>query len=440
MRLRSHISLLLALIASCSIWVYVQFIFIPHQKADASKLQIPRGNLSDLYPRWLGARELLLHGRDPYAADITREIQIGYYGRPLDPARPHDPKDQEGFAYPVYVIFLLAPSIGLPFSIVQKLCLWFLLGITAASVLMWMDVLAWRVSLGSQLIWILLTVSSFPAIQGIKLQQLSLLVAALLAWFAYLLTRGRWAWAGVVLAMTTIKPQLAFLPVVLVCIWVLGDWGRRQRILWAFGISVAVLVMTGEVVLPGWIHEFRAALSAYYQYTGGVSILDVALSPVVGKIAAIALVAIFIALAWPARAVSERSPQFQWLLSLSLAVTITVIPMFAPYNQVLLLPGLMVIVRSLAAIWKCSTISRLVVVLTAAAVFEQWLAAIFLVFALFFLPSVVLQTLWGLPFYSSLAIPVTVLALLLMSRGTLLNAPIGAMDVSRTLQRQPASE
>ena len=61
-------------------------------------------DLSDLYPRWLGARELLLHHRDPYSPEVTREIQIGYYGRPLDPSRPQDPRDQQGFAYPAYVV------------------------------------------------------------------------------------------------------------------------------------------------------------------------------------------------------------------------------------------------------------------------------------------------------------------------------------------------
>ncbi|MGD1006096.1 MAG: hypothetical protein ABR980_02565, partial [Ignavibacteriaceae bacterium] len=33
---------------------------------------------SDLYPRWLGSREALLHHRDPYGADVTREIQTGF--------------------------------------------------------------------------------------------------------------------------------------------------------------------------------------------------------------------------------------------------------------------------------------------------------------------------------------------------------------------------
>ncbi len=82
------IGLLLAAVASASTWFYVNRILRAQQIADAAVHSRPRGNLSDLYPRWLGARELLLRGRNPYSADITREIQQGYYGRPLDPARP----------------------------------------------------------------------------------------------------------------------------------------------------------------------------------------------------------------------------------------------------------------------------------------------------------------------------------------------------------------
>ncbi len=93
--------LVLALLAATSMWFYVDRILVGHQVADAAAHDRPRGNLSDLYPRWLGARELLLHQRNPYSDEVALEIQKGYYGRALDPARPEDPKDRQGFAYPV---------------------------------------------------------------------------------------------------------------------------------------------------------------------------------------------------------------------------------------------------------------------------------------------------------------------------------------------------
>src|SRR5580704_1249476 len=151
-------------------WFYVQHVLIPHQQAEAALYGIPRGNLSDLYPRWLGARELLLHGRDPYSAEVTREIQAGYYGRPLDPALPHDPKDEQGFAYPAYVVFLLAPTVTLPFEVVQMGFRWLLIGLAAASVMLWVRTLRWKISAETAAILVVLTLGSFPVLQGVKLQ------------------------------------------------------------------------------------------------------------------------------------------------------------------------------------------------------------------------------------------------------------------------------
>src|SRR6266850_7201033 len=163
-----------SVLCAAGMWLYVQRVLITHQMADAAAHGRPRGTLSDLYPRWLGARELLLHGRDPYSAAVTREIQAGYYGRPLDSARPYDPKDQQGFAYPVYVAFYLAPTINLPFEVVRRTFLWVLLVLTVVSIPMWLGVLRWRLPLWAQASVALLTLGSMAVIQGLKLQQMTL--------------------------------------------------------------------------------------------------------------------------------------------------------------------------------------------------------------------------------------------------------------------------
>src|SRR5712675_3536284 len=92
LRKRAELGMLtVAILAAASMWFYVDRILIGYQIADAAAQQRPRGNLSDLYPRWLGARELLLHHRNPYSPAIAVEIQRGYYGRTIDAARPDDP-------------------------------------------------------------------------------------------------------------------------------------------------------------------------------------------------------------------------------------------------------------------------------------------------------------------------------------------------------------
>jgi hypothetical protein len=405
------------LAASMCIWI--QDISIPRQMAEANERGIPRGNLSDLYPRWLGARELLLRGRDPYHDDITREIQSGYYGRPTDANRPNDPKDQQAFAYPLYVVFVLAPCVGLPFPIVQRGFLWLLVGLTAASVLLWLHVLRWRISRSAKLCWVILVLGCFPALQAFKLQQLTLLVAALIAGCIAAIVDGQFVVAGILFSLASIKPQLVALPAIWLIIWVLGDWPRRRRLFWSGAASMAVLLMGSEALLPGWIREFRAATSAYYRYTGGgQSLLDVALTTTAGgRILSTIVAAVLIVFLWRVRREAEGSAEFQWSLAAVLGTTLVIIPMFAPYNQILLIPCFMLMVKQVCRIWEANRLSRFFLVVTAASIAWPWTATLGLSVALLFLPSATVQRAWWLPFTTTLMIPISLLALIFVSRG-----------------------
>ena len=358
--------LLVALLLAGSMWFYVQHVLIGHQKADAALRGVPRGNLSDLYPRWLGARELLLYHRDPYSPEVTREIQTGYYGRPLDPARPNDPKDEQRFAYPVYVVFLLAPTIDLPFPAVQAGFRWLLVGLTVVSVLLWLRTLQWRPSLNAQVILSLFALFSFPALQGIKLQQLTLLVSGLIAGCAMLLVEGHLVAAGVLLALATIKPQLVLPLCLWILLWAFSDWRRRQNVVWGFIGTMAVLLGAAEFVLPGWIGRFREAVAAYRQYSDGAeSVLDVLLTPGLGKVAAAAALLALAIVGWRNRRAAADSATFGQILVLILATTVMIVPKAAPYNQVLLIPGVLIVLQHWrifsaqkimirAAAWICS--------------------------------------------------------------------------------------
>jgi len=410
-------------------WLYVLFVLIPHQKFQDEMGQGLRGNLSDLYPRWLGARELLVHHRDPYTAEITREIQIGYYGRPLDPTRKNDPIDQQGFAYPIYVVLMLAPTVTLPFPTVHRIVFWLFVVLTTMSVPLWLGTLRWRLSRVETVIAILLTLGCFPAIQGLRLQQLTVLVVALIAGSMYAIIHQRFVLAGILLAMASIKPQLVFLLILWLCIWSLGNWRERQRVLWSFVISMAVLVVAGELLLPGWISEFRAAVKDYYRYTGGgSSLLNGVLPPLWARIASIVLVVMVLVFAWRNRRATEETPAFQWLLCFTLATTLVVIPMFAPYNQLLLLPGVMMALRARQELLRSSHLSRFFCWMTAGSIGFPLLTAACLVIALAFLPGTTVQKAWGLPFYPSFAVPITTYGLLLVSRNVLLDPDRAALQ------------
>ncbi len=393
-------------------WFYVDRILVGFQVADAAARDRPRGNLSDLYPRWLGARELLFHQRNPYGDDITLEIQKGYYGRVLDPARPNDPKDQQGFAYPVYVVFLLAPFVGFPFHAVQLVFYWLLFGLTAASVWLWLRLLRWRLPGLAIASGIALTLGSFAAVQGIKLQQLSLLVAALLAGAVACVASGFLFCGGVLLAAATIKPQLAWPLVAWLLVWALSDCRNRRRLLLGFGLTMALLLGGAEFILPGWWRMFVHALGQYSRYTQNQTVLLVPWEYAGIFIAAAVLASVF--LLWKLRGEVAGARNFGLATSLVLALTVLVVPMYAPYNQVLLVPAILVLVRDRTFFVSRSRGVRFLYLAAAFALAWQWIASLILSGAYLFGWRAWAISAWKTPFFATFTLPVFVFALIFL--------------------------
>src|SRR5437867_4853290 len=132
-------SLLIAasIFAGIGMWGYFDGVAVEAQEAEAAAKNSPRGNASDLYPPWLGARELLLHRRDPYSAEVNVDIQKGFWGRPIDRQNPNDPPEAI-FAHPLYVVFVLAPTVSLPFDSVRILYIAVAVALSVTSVWCWL--------------------------------------------------------------------------------------------------------------------------------------------------------------------------------------------------------------------------------------------------------------------------------------------------------------
>ena len=412
MQKNTKLGLALALICAAGMWFYVERVLVPYQLADAAAHDRPRGNLSDLYPRWLGARELLLHHRNPYTKEITREIQIGYYGRALDPSRPGDPKDQQGFAYPVYVVFLLAPTVRLPFEPVATAFKCLLEIAIVASVVLWLKVVQWKLALGDLMVALLLVLGSFSAVQGFKLQQLSLLVVALLAAACGLLVSGHRFTSGALLAVATIKPHLTLPLASVLLLWTLSDWRRRQRFFWGFAGMMVLLAVASEIILPGWFGDFLSATVDYRHYAGGLSLLQVLLSPWVGRVAGALLVVAVADVCWRFRKQESDHLGFVLMITLTLAATIIIIPMFAPYNFLLMLPAIFLVFKNRRRLWVEGAISRSGLVMFSMVLGWPWLAAVGLAIASPAISSAALQEHWRLPLYTIAKIPMPLVCLI----------------------------
>jgi hypothetical protein len=423
-QLKLGILLAVAVLISVSTWFYSDRILKAEQVAYAAAHDIPRGNLSDLYPRWLGARELLNNRRNPYSPEITREIQQGYYGRPLDPSRPHDPKDQQGFAYPVYVIFLLAPTVNLPFDEVRVGFRWLLIVLAVVSVWLWLRLLRWKPPCLEIAIYAVLIVGWLPMVQGIRLQQLTLLVAALFGLCTACLASGWLFCAGGLLALATIKPQLAWPLVLWLLLWTVSEWRQRWRFAFGFGLAMLLLFAGAELILPGWLWMFIRGLGQYHQYTQNQSVLVWMFGTVIGRIFEAASVVGCAVVVWPIRREPATSAQFGRAVALVLALSALVVPMFAPYNQILLAPAILALISSSissAPILPAIRVARMV-----GGILLAWPSGAALGLCIAYLcqhgltPEVRHQ-LWYMPFYSNFMVPVFLYGLALadtwMTRG-----------------------
>jgi hypothetical protein len=385
-------------------WRWAETILVPSNTFFAHAKGIPIGNNSDLYPRWLGAREALLNHRDPYSAEVTREIQLGFYGRQLDPTNPSDPKDQAAFAYPLYVIFLLAPTVNLPFRTVLEIFRWIGLLSLAACVPLWMHAVGFRTRLMFTAAGMVLAVSSSAAISEYYQQNLATLVVLMLAAAAALAVRGWLVLAGFLVALSTIKPQLSGPFVCFFALWAMAHWAKRRRVIWSFAGTLLGLILAAEGVSPGWIRRFLTAIRAYQDYAGDPSILQVLLPGWLARAVAAALVGFLVLYCWQWRKAAAGTEDFGWAMAWLATVTLAVIPKLAAYNQPLLIPALLVLLAHRKVIFE-AFLPRALTKGVLACLLWQWVTATILAIASLLVGASRVRVAAGVPEYTLLALP-----------------------------------
>jgi len=354
--MRKYLWLLLALLAATGMSCYVERVLAPMQQAEAMANGEPGDHLGDLYHSWFGARELL-HRRDPYSSEATRQLQVSYYGRAL---YPEEHRDQHRFAYPVYVAFVLAPLLWMPFPVVQMIVI-VLLGVaTAASVVLWLRFFRWGVPPVLTAALILFTLSSTQVIEGLRLRQPGMLVGFLLAASAMLARKQRLSLAGSLLALSTIKPQMALLPVGWWLFWASSQWAGRKRLVWGFTATMALLVGGGELILPGWVSRFLNTTAAYREYAPGlISPLQFLAGPTAGMLLGGVLLGMLGVICWRSRREAVDSSRFALVLSLVLVTAMLAMPIMPQFNQILLLPVVLLVLRDWSNLWRASRLSCL---------------------------------------------------------------------------------
>jgi hypothetical protein len=240
------------------------------------------------------------------------------------------------------------------------------------------------------------------------------------------------------LALATFKPQLALPMAAWLLLWAVSEWRRRQGFVWSFALTMAVLLAASEYVLPGWMGCFREALLAYREYTQGASsLLEILTTPPLGEIMVSAIVVAVATVGWSVRRTSHDSVAFSAMLALVLAATVVIVPSFAPYNQVLLLPAVFLIATSWKELWSRNWLTRVACAVGGLVVFWPWLASSALLFASLVLPPESVQRAWTAPLRNSLLLPVVVLGLLALGARSRFKASLIASPGAGQIPAKP---
>jgi hypothetical protein len=306
---------------------------------DQSTVNSLGGYWSDLYPPWYASRELLLRDRNPYSDDVTREIQTGFTGKPNS-----DPKaNKNAFVYPVFVIVPLSPSILMNFGLVRRIYVIVACLAIVFSVSIWARAVQFNLSRSAFLVFTIGTLSSFPVLAALVVQQLALFVLPLLGFAFWCAGKQKFWLSGLLLAFSTFKPQLSILPALLLLLWAASRSDRRSLLL-SFSLTVLGLWAIGEFFLHGWVLTWVRVLRDYASYTAP-TILQMMVGRRGAALAATLLVAAFTVLALRVRHEDLRSESFLIALSFSLALEMLVTPNGPKslYNHFMLLPAVMVL-------------------------------------------------------------------------------------------------
>jgi hypothetical protein len=216
----------------------------------------------------IGLRALLLDGKSPYSSDVADQVQKEIEqrgGGKLPSFRP---------TYPLY-----AGIFFLPFALVYDEVLARTLWMLALEIALFFFAYAsvrltrWRLDRMYLPLYALLVIFWFPSLISIYDGSLAVIYGLLLVFAFHAIQREVDELAGFLLALATMRPLLALLPLLFIAAWAIIH--ERWKLLFWFTGSLALLIFGGMFFLPGWllqdIQASFAALPASYPMTPGAA-------------------------------------------------------------------------------------------------------------------------------------------------------------------------
>jgi hypothetical protein len=308
---------------------------------------------NDFYPRWKGAQMYWLEGHDPYSQVTTEAIQRDMYGGRL--ARADE--DQVLFVYPFYTVFFLLPLVSLPYSWVQAIWLAVITASLLGGVIAILVYLEWRPApwlLGLTLIW---AVVYYSSTRTIILGQFAGPIFFGLAASLWALKTKRDSWAGLLLVLATLKPQMSYLVIPALLLWAWGQ--RRWLFIGSFGGWLSLLLLLSFALLPRWLISFAEQILYYPDYTAvgaPIWIITHYYAPSLGSpvewTLSLLLLGYMVYLWRQLPRIAVDSAPFLYTLSITIIVTNMVVTRTGTTNYVMLYIPLFWLLQQMATRWR----------------------------------------------------------------------------------------
>ena len=214
---------------------------------------------------FFAAATVSAHGGDPYDWTVLGRTEDALYNAPIH-ARPGDPRYNDFLPFPEgpWLALCLQPLTGLPWQVVYPLFAGLMLLVIAAGTWLVLLRLGWPPARR----WIAVAAAALSPIAFLNVfqGQVSALVFLGFAAAWYLAGRGRPMWAGLVLTLVWIKPNLGLaLPLVLLLLEPASPW----RFLLGFAGGSLVAFAAAALALPGVLWHWANELMSHWRAVQG---------------------------------------------------------------------------------------------------------------------------------------------------------------------------
>lgn len=303
---------------------------------------------TDFLVHWVGARALL-DGKSPYGDHTALEIQVRTYGRPAQPGE-HELR----VAYPIYSVLLFGP-----FALVEDYnlarALWMtllevcLLGGSALA----MRLFDWKPGLPGSVAFLVFSLTWYYALRGLINGNAVIVVAFLYTAALWAIRQEKDAWAGVMLALATIKPQVGVLFIPFVLLWAVSR--RRWKLIgWTLGSGLGFSLL-GLALQSDWPLQFAAEVLRYpgYNPPGTPAAVFATWWGEAGKALGWGLSLLMlgaVAVEWR-RAWGVPFPHFAWAACLTLVASPWSGVQTDPGNFIVLVPALVLVLAEIQRRW-----------------------------------------------------------------------------------------